>query len=185
VHAIDAADTPSNWDLYRNAVVDIRFPGRTVRVEPRPCGTAEGLFPELADSATVFVITAWNPLGRTASAEDNARAHGLLLDEIRRCGLIWWSAEGGDASGTHREESAAVVGLSETAARELGHRFGQDAIFAWTPDAWRVLACDSEAAAVSGWAVFTKSGRASSLRPTDDAGSDRSDSPLDHGFGER
>ncbi|MFB6955792.1 DUF3293 domain-containing protein [Streptomyces sp. NPDC056309] len=181
MHAIDAAGSPRNWDLYRTAVADIRFEDRTVRVEPRPRGTAEGLFLEPAGSATVHVITAWNPRGRTASAEDNARAQGLLLDEIRRRGLTWWPAEGGDACGTHREESIAVVGLSDTTARELGHRFGQDAIFAWTPDAWRVLACDSEAAAVSGWAA-SENCRPSALRANGDAGNDRLDDPSGRRF---
>ncbi|MGY4982429.1 DUF3293 domain-containing protein [Streptomyces sp. 900105755] len=153
MHAIDASVTPRNWDLYRTAVVDIRFPDQTVRVEPRSSGTAEGSFPEPAGGGTVHVITAWNPRGRAASPDANARAHHLLLAEIRRRGLTWWSAEGGDAPGTHREESVAIVGLSDTAARDLGHCFGQDAIFAWTPGAWRVLACDTGAAAVSGWAA--------------------------------
>ncbi|MER6977024.1 DUF3293 domain-containing protein [Streptomyces carpinensis] len=163
MHAIDAAPVmPRNWDHYRAAVVDIRIPDRTVHVEPRPSGTAEGSFPEAAGSATVHVITAWNPLGRTASVDANARAHRLLLDEVRRRGLTWWPAQGGDASGTHREESVAVVGLGDTAARDLGRRFGQDAIFAWSPDAWRVLACDTAAAAVSGWAAAEK-GRSGGL----------------------
>ncbi|MEU7060906.1 DUF3293 domain-containing protein [Streptomyces sp. NPDC046197] len=129
------------------------------------------------------MITAWNPRGRTASADDNARAQGLLLDEIRSRALTWWSAEGGDACGTHREESVAVAGLSDAAARDLGRRFGQDAIFAWTPDAWRVLACDSEAAAVSGWASC-QSGRLSSLRPSGDAGCERSDGSSERHLGE-
>ncbi|MGW2821668.1 DUF3293 domain-containing protein [Streptomyces sp. NPDC001443] len=153
MHAIDASATPSNWDLYRTAVVDIRFQDRIVRVEPRPPGTAEGSFPGPAEGATVHVITAWNPYGRTAPSDANTRAHCLLLAEIRRRGLTWWPAEGGDVRGTHREESVGVVGLSDTAARALGRRFGQDAIFAWTPGAWRVLACDSDAASVISWAA--------------------------------
>ncbi|MFF9125966.1 DUF3293 domain-containing protein [Streptomyces sp. NPDC014889] len=152
MHTTDATGTPGNWDLYRTAVADIAFQDRTVRVEPRPSGTTEGRFPTLAGRAAVHVITAWNPRGRTASAEDNARAQRLLLVEVHRRGLAWWPAEGGDAAGTHREESVAVAGLSDTAARALGHRFGQDAVFAWTPGAWRVLACGSEATAVGGWA---------------------------------
>lgn len=153
MHAVDAVVLPRNWDHYRTAVVDIRLRDRTVHVEPRPSGTAEGPFPEAAGGATVHVITAWNPGGRTAPADANARAHHLLLDEVRRRGLAWWSAEGGDTGGTHREESIAVAGLSDTAARDLGRRFGQDAIFAWTPGAWSVLACDTDAAAVCGWAA--------------------------------
>ncbi|MEF9905826.1 DUF3293 domain-containing protein [Streptomyces sp. P9-A2] len=157
MHAPDAAGTPLNWDLYRAAVVDIRFEDRAVRVEPRPRGTAEGFFPVPADSATVHVITAWNPRGRTASDDANAHAQRLLLDEVRHRGLTWWPAEGGDACGTHREESVAVVGLSDAAARDLGRRFRQDAVFAWTPGAWRVLACDTAAVAVSGWTASAQS----------------------------
>ncbi|MER6269097.1 DUF3293 domain-containing protein [Streptomyces sp900105755] len=156
MHAIDTAVTPRNWNLYRSAVVEIRFQDRILRVEPRSPGTAEGSFPEMAGGGTVHVITAWNPRGRTASPDANARAHRLLLAEIRRRGLTWWAAEGGDALGTHREESVAVAGLSDTGARDLGRRFGQDAVFAWTPGAWRVLACDSDAAAVSGWAASAR-----------------------------
>lgn len=153
----DAAGTPLNWDLYRTAVVDIRFGDRTVRVEPRPPGTAEGFFPVPDGDAAVHVITAHNPRGRTASDDANARAQCLLLDEVRRRGLTWWSAEGGDAGGTHREESVAVVGLDDAAARDLGRHFGQDAVFAWTPGAWRVLACETDAVAVSGWAATAQS----------------------------
>ncbi|MFD7686327.1 DUF3293 domain-containing protein [Streptomyces sp. NPDC059781] len=154
MHAIGAPGTPRNWDLYRTAVVDIRFGERAVRVAPRPRGTAEGFFPVPDGSgATVHVITAWNPRGRTASADANARDQRLLLDEVRRRGLTSWPAVGGDVCGTHREESVAVVGLSDAAACALGRRFGQDAIFAWTPGAWRVLACESGAVAVSGWAA--------------------------------
>ncbi|MGW4021643.1 DUF3293 domain-containing protein [Streptomyces sp. NPDC005009] len=159
MHAIGAPGTPRNWDLYRTAVVDIRFGERAVRVAPRPRGTAEGFFPVPDGSgATVHVITAWNPCGRTASDDANARDQRLLLDEVRRRGLTSWPAVGGDVSGTHREESVAVVGLDDAAARALGRRFRQDAVFAWSPDAWRVLACGSGAVAVSGWAA---SGRAS------------------------
>ncbi|MEU2620833.1 DUF3293 domain-containing protein [Streptomyces sp. NPDC007157] len=171
MHAVDAPedapDTPQNWELYRLAVVDIHFHDRTVRVEPRSPGTAEGAFPEPAGDATLHVITAWNPRGRTASAEYSTRAHGLLLDELDRQRLTWWPATGGDACGTHVEESVAVVGLSDGAARELGRRFGQDAIFSWTPDAWRVSACDSNTVAMSGWAAFPRSDRRAWRPPAD------------------
>ncbi|MFI1563966.1 DUF3293 domain-containing protein [Streptomyces sp. NPDC020490] len=154
MHAIDAAVTVRNWHHYRSAVVDIRFPDRVVHVEPRPSGTAEGSFPvAAAGGATVHVITAWNPLGRDASDDANSRAHARLLGEVRRRGLTWWPAVGGDAAGAHSEESVAVAGLGDAAARELGRRFGQDAVFAWTPGAWRVLACGTDAAEVSGWAA--------------------------------
>ncbi|WP_217568123.1 DUF3293 domain-containing protein [Streptomyces sp. GbtcB7] len=156
MHTTDASGAPQNWELYRHAVVDIHFHDRTVRVEPRSPGTAEGSFPEPAGNTALHVITAWNPRGHTASAEYNAHAQSLLIDELNRQRLTWWPAAGGDARGTHVEESVAVTGMSDSAARELGRRFGQDAIFTWTPDAWRVSSCDGDTAAVSGWAALTK-----------------------------
>ena len=152
----DRSGTPRNWDLYRAAVVDIRFPETTVRVEPRPRGTTAGLFP-VPDGDGIHVITAWNPWGRTVPDDLNERAQRLLLAEVRRRGLTSWPAVGGDAGGTHQEESVAVLGLGDDEARSLGRRFGQDAVFAWTPGAWRVLACGSDLVAVGGWAA---SGRA-------------------------
>ncbi|OIJ67458.1 DUF3293 domain-containing protein [Streptomyces mangrovisoli] len=154
MHTFDASAAPRNWDLYLAAVVDIRFEDRVVHVEPRSPGVAEGPFPGPAQGATVHVITAWNPLGRTASFAANARAHRLLLAEVRSLGPTWWPAEGRDKQGMHREESVAVVGLDDAAALGLGRRFGQDAIFAWTPDAWRLLTCDGGVTAARGWAAF-------------------------------
>jgi hypothetical protein len=175
VHATDASAIPDNWDLYRAAVVGVRFKDRVVRVEPRPLGTAAGSFPRPVGSLVVIhVITAWNPCGRTAPADANARAQLTLLGEIHRRGLAWWPAEGSDAGGTHREESVAVAGLSDTAARALGRRFGQDAVFAWTPAVLRVLACDTDAVATSGWAASAHGPR-SSLRPGEGAARGASD----------
>ncbi|MET8810161.1 DUF3293 domain-containing protein [Streptomyces sp. NPDC004546] len=157
----DAAATPPNWDLYRRTVVDIRFPDRTVRVEPRPRSTAEGPFPELpvpAGTTALHIVTAYDPHGRPALAEDNACAQALLLDELDRRGLAWWPAAGGDAHGTHIEQSVAIAGLSDSAARELGRRLGQDAVFAWTPETWRLLSCDSDVTDVQGWMASTNRG---------------------------
>ncbi|MEU2929887.1 DUF3293 domain-containing protein [Streptomyces sp. NPDC007251] len=61
---------------------------------------------------------------------------------LRQCvGLRWWPAVGGDAAGIHAEISAAVVGMNDAQARALGRRFGQDAVFAWSPASWRLLGC--------------------------------------------
>ncbi|MER7740872.1 DUF3293 domain-containing protein [Streptomyces sp. NPDC096538] len=79
-----------------------------------------------------------------------------MLDEIRRLGHPWWPAVGGDPRGTHQEESVAVLGLTDATARAWGRRFEQDAVFAWTPDAWRVPACDSDTVTVQGWAASTR-----------------------------
>lgn len=48
---------------------------------------------------------------------------------------------GASAEGGWREESFAVSGLDRARACELGHRFGQTAIFKLTEDQLRVLRC--------------------------------------------
>ncbi|MEW2134547.1 DUF3293 domain-containing protein [Streptomyces sp. NPDC005435] len=139
------------WADYRQAVVDIRVGERnTVRVTPCAAGVTEGAFPE-PSGRTVHIITAANPRGRVVAPEDNTWAHALLLDELACGGHTWWPATGGSPCGTHTEESVAVTGLTDAEARALGRRFGQDAVFAWSREAWRLLACFGERSAVAGW----------------------------------
>ncbi|MGW4517105.1 DUF3293 domain-containing protein [Streptomyces sp. NPDC004393] len=164
MHTTVTSVSSEQWMLYQQAVMDIQFGARTVRVTPSSPGTAEGLFPD-SIGRTIHVITAFNPHGRVAPADANGRARRLLLNNINQLGLTWWPAAGGTACGAHIEESAAVVGMSDAAARELGRRFGQDAVFAWTFDAWRLLSCTSEETAVYGWTTTTRQVPATSPSP--------------------
>ena len=45
----------------------------------------------------------------------------------------------------------AVSGLSEQKALTLGARYEQNAIFAWTPAAWRILSCSDKRQVEVGW----------------------------------
>lgn len=139
------------WGLYQRAVVDVELPAGPVRISPAPPGVAVGRFP-VPHGETVHVVTAHNPRGARASRRHNHRAHQELLGLLRRRGLSWWPAVGGDPEGRHTEASAAVVGLSDDEARALGREFGQDAVFAWSAPAWRLLACfGAEEALTLGW----------------------------------
>ena len=53
----------------------------------------------------------------------------------------------------HREEGVAVVGVSEADAVALGARYRQDAVFAWTPAEWTVVACAGGRRVASGWSI--------------------------------
>ncbi|MEU6343246.1 DUF3293 domain-containing protein [Streptomyces sp. NPDC046977] len=136
------APQPGQWSCYLRAVVDIAFPARTLRVAPgsAPHGV-RGLPYPLAGGQTIHIVTAFDPAGRATPAEANLRAQHALHDHIRAAGRRWWPAVGGDRAGTHGEISAAVAGWDDTQARALGRRFGQDAVFAWSPTSWRLLAC--------------------------------------------
>ncbi|MFF3564776.1 DUF3293 domain-containing protein [Streptomyces sp. NPDC002574] len=134
---------PAQWPLYLSAVVDIAFPAHTVRVAPGPAPRdLAGLPHPLPDGRAIHILTAFNPAGRPTTDRANLRAQHDLLGRLHTAGLRWWPAVGGDRAGTHREISAAVTGLTDSRARALGRHFGQDAVFAWSPASWRLLACD-------------------------------------------
>ncbi|MFF8591749.1 DUF3293 domain-containing protein [Streptomyces sp. NPDC015220] len=136
---------PHQWPRYLRAVVDIAFPAHTVRVAPGSPEGAPGLPYPLGSARTIHVVTAFNPLGREAGAPANLRAQHELLHQLGLRRLRWWPAVGGDPAGTHAEISAAVVGMDDARARALGRRFGQDAVFAWSPGSWRLLSCTDPA----------------------------------------
>jgi hypothetical protein len=53
----------------------------------------------------------------------------------------------------HREEGMAVSGLALDEVLDLGARYGQDAVFEWTPPAWAVVACRGDRRSDFGWAA--------------------------------
>ncbi|MFJ8007551.1 DUF3293 domain-containing protein [Streptomyces fagopyri] len=144
---------PTQWPNYLRAVVDIAFPACSIRVAPGPLDGVKGLPYPLDSAHTLHIVTAFNPHGRQTTAWANLRSQHELLHTIGLRGLRWWPAVGGDPVGTHAEISAAVVGLDDAQARSLGRRFGQDAVFAWSPTSWRLLACADTAhdTVLTGW----------------------------------
>lgn len=51
------------------------------------------------------------------------------------------------------DEGLAVRGASEFEVLALGARYGQDAVYAWTPAEWAIVACRSGRRMVSGWSL--------------------------------
>jgi hypothetical protein len=74
-------------------------------------------------------ITAWNPRSEPTPQHENEVAMARLHRELAAMGLRWLRGEGIDPSGDWPgEPSLLVLGLDETAARELAGRFGQNAL---------------------------------------------------------
>jgi hypothetical protein len=91
----------------------------------------------------LHVITAVQPDSDPASADNSARM--MLLDnELSAAKLHYAVALGSSFDGEHREVSRAVFGLDDTAARQLGERFGQVAVFCWRGAVWSLQACVSD-----------------------------------------
>ena len=46
-----------------------------------------------------------------------------------------------------------MCGVSTSDVVRLGGRYGQEAIFVWTPDEWAVLACSGGRRVAFGWSL--------------------------------
>jgi hypothetical protein len=138
------------WPEYIRTVVDVAVPGLApVRIRPAPPGTV-GVWPS-AFEPPVYFLTAWDPGGQRPGDAENRRRHDALIGELHGLGLATWSTVGHDPRTDHREVGVAVAGLSEDEALDLGRRYGQDAIFGWTPGAWSVVSCFDGDRHVGGW----------------------------------
>jgi hypothetical protein len=141
------------WASYaRTVVVIVRPDAANLVVEGAPPGET-GAWPWPTDD-TVHVLTAWDPREARRGEEEN-RVHQAALEADLK-GLVPdepWDAVGADPVTGHREEGVAVRGLTLEAVLDLGARYGQEAVFEWTPQAWAVVACDGGRRTDFGWSA--------------------------------
>lgn len=133
---------------YTQARVVFELPGG--RLTLRPAGHP-GRYP--FDASPLHVLTAYDPGAARPGAAANRRAQASLEAELTGRGLTVIRAVASAEDGTHAEQSAAVVGWDDDEALALARRFGQDAIFRWSPEAWAVVPCDGGPARRLGWAL--------------------------------
>jgi len=144
--------TDEDWASYGRAVIDIVPPHRApFRLVPDQPGTTGGWPEDLVPP--VVVVTAWDPDSVRLQRDDNRLRHQRLASELDRSGLVHWPAVGRDPDSPHFEEGVGVVGLGETGGVDLGRRFGQAAVYVWTPEAWTVVSCTDDRRHVYGWRV--------------------------------
>ena len=140
------------WNSYTKTIVDVMPPGEpSLRVSPAPCNQV-GVWPP-SFTAPIFVITAWNPAFERLTESINRERQEALDADLSRLPVDTWPAVGLDPYSDYREGGVAVSGLSEPEAVDFGIRFGQNAIFAWTPTTWVVLSCVDSFRHESGWQV--------------------------------
>jgi hypothetical protein len=141
------------WASYaRTIVVIVRPDAGNVVVETAPRGET-GAWPWRTDDA-LHILTAWDPGAARPSEEENRANQAALEAELRALRPTeLWDAVGTDPVSGHREEGAAVRGLALDAVLDLGARYGQDAVFEWSPSAWAVVACRGDRRSDFGWAT--------------------------------
>jgi hypothetical protein len=145
------ADHP--WAGYaRTVVVVVRPDSPDLVVAAAPEGET-GRWPWPTDDA-VHVLTAWDPGGARPGDVENRRRQADLEGELRALApREMWTAVGADPVSGRREEGVAVSGLDLDVVRVLGARYGQDAIFEWTPQEWAIVACPGGRREAFGWSV--------------------------------
>ena len=145
----DTPDRDTRFAGYRRARV-VFAPLGGARLVVRPAAQP-GPYP--VDGSPVHVLTAHDPGAARLGDAENRRRQRALEAELAAAGLTVARAVASAEDGTHAEESAAVVGWDDDAALALARRYGQDAIFRWSPDAWEVVPCDGGPPLTSGWTV--------------------------------
>jgi hypothetical protein len=140
------------WAEYARTIVEIAFPaGAPLCIRPAPAGEV-GRWPSVLPSTSpVHFLTAWDPGGARPGAGENRRQQAALAADIAALGGAVWRTVGHDPDSDHREVGVAVAGLREAEARDLGRRYGQDAIFSWTPQLWSIVSCVDGARLDIGW----------------------------------
>lgn len=169
-----APDDP--WSAYARTVVTIAPPRRDlVVVRAAPVGET-GSWPWPGET-TVYVLTAWNPGAARPGLEENRRRQQWLEsdlvvlveaadrgDRIPPAGptasaglaVFFWPARGADPETGECDEGVAVAGLPEDAVLDAARRYGQDAVFAWSPEEWAIVACSGRRRLSSGWRTGTE-----------------------------
>jgi hypothetical protein len=116
-------------EAYRRTAFTAETPQGTLVLRIGETSTA--LDDLLADNhgTTWAYVTAWNPGSIARSAEDNTKAQKELAAFVTTAGFPFYAGEGvGDDGDWPPEPSLLILGISRTAAIDLGRRFGQVAI---------------------------------------------------------
>lgn len=140
------------WDSYRRTVVEISWPGLgtlCLRAAPEP-DDSHWPWP---DGSTVHIVTAWDPGPERPGPEVNRVRQAALEVDLLARGHPLAAAAGVDPVSGHREEGVAVRGAPESDVLALGARYGQDAVFAWTPREWSIVACRGGRRLTGGWSL--------------------------------
>jgi len=150
------AASSDSWVSYRRSVVLIR-PGDEQSLGVRSAPEAdESAWPWPTPEA-VHVLTAWDPGPERPGPVVNRARQAALEADLRRRGVALLPAVGVDPLTDRRDEGVAVQGLPEDEVRALGARYGQDAVYAWTPAEWAVVACRGGRRLGSGWSLVRPS----------------------------
>ena len=119
-----------------------RFAGDSCRLNPAYLKTVFRVEAPPEEWPQIFaVITAHNPDGATAPAEQNTNADALLLERVRKIGCSHWRVTGCSPDFSHAEPGL-VIGTDLQTAISLGRDFHQEGIYAVRNGQLFLVNCD-------------------------------------------
>ena len=113
-------DMINSW---RHAIVTAQFDGK----DTQPREIAKLL------NKTVHMLTAWNPGAIERDMTLNAKATEELKIALVTLGVPFFPGVGRDDASSWEEHGFAIVGLTRSEIKELGTRFGQVAVYEYSP----------------------------------------------------
>ena len=115
---------PSLLEAYHQT--DYHF-GDTFLNIGEPCSKAASLLQQFAPAGGLF-ITAWNPLGKEITVEDNQKANQTLKEKLLKLGLNVTYGYGVSKDGKWREDSFFAYPIDKEASLKLCCAFSQNAV---------------------------------------------------------
>jgi hypothetical protein len=147
----EAATPPIDWEAFGKTAIRIRSAQGWTEFTPSEDAECAGAWP-FSQARTIAVVTAYNPLGRTAESDENARAQQALVSEMLDRGVLFAQAVGIALDGGWSEPSFALLETSVDDAVALARQFGQAAIFVLTPSALELISCiDGQVVSSRSW----------------------------------
>jgi len=92
-----------------------------------------------AVTGEAWVITAWNPRSEVASEAANAAANAALVADISAKAYRLTPAVGSSPDSAWSEDSFLVHDPDPAWVKDAARRFGQNAVFRWTPSVWEIV----------------------------------------------
>ncbi len=125
----------SRWSAYANTELTAEVGPGTELALNGPHAVVEWPFRE-----PVHVLTAHDPQGVGRPPEANRENNAELAADIARLGAGMLRCVGASPDGAHAEPGFLVWGLDRDTARQLGRRYGQDAVFEVDDTAVHIIA---------------------------------------------
>ena len=101
----------------------------------------------------VHILTAWDPGDERPGEAANQARQAMLESELAVAAAADWPARGTDPRTGEHDAGVAVRGLTIEQVRVFGARYGQEAVFEWTPARWAIVGCRDSRRVAFGWGL--------------------------------